>query len=407
MQTNQQFKSATECYCCYQNFDDEQNIPRILTKCGHTICSKCIKSIITLSMSSYAKSIRCPLCKQEHEFHGNELSTLHSFPVNQQLFHYLSECKRERANSRANILKKDREHYCCSLHQEEVSLFIIKTKEFLCASCFSEQTDSGPVLKIGVLFDEAPSKSTKLINDFKQIKEYMSQINDSQITAQLLKQKEKLIKGLQSKATRLKEMLDYNFNREIAEIEKSFSKLEYLMKKEGIFGYNLEYKIDQSVPKLEQVCLKLASGCKDMESLRSLHEQTLFNFEPIDKYFGISSKQKSFKEISDMLISKLKKDCSNFLAIESENPLRFSINPSKIFKKFDENAKIIERNLFIKNNSFEKTRSFLCHMAFADAITGLDFKSCPEECVSAKFTLVGHDYEYIVNLLAEEPETPC
>ncbi|KAF1762973.1 hypothetical protein GCK72_011238 [Caenorhabditis remanei] len=45
------------CDTCYDDYSDSRN-PRILTKCGHTICEECAKGLLR------GNAIRCPYCKK-------------------------------------------------------------------------------------------------------------------------------------------------------------------------------------------------------------------------------------------------------------------------------------------------------------------------------------------------------
>ena len=48
--------SILQCTVCLNEYDDKKTDPRVL-QCGHTICSNCVKTILSGS------SKECPLCK--------------------------------------------------------------------------------------------------------------------------------------------------------------------------------------------------------------------------------------------------------------------------------------------------------------------------------------------------------
>ena len=68
-----------QCPKCNQSYQSENNIPRILIGCGHTLCEKCIHACFaSKSLNNHQKQIiECPECGTK-----NEAESVQSFPKN-------------------------------------------------------------------------------------------------------------------------------------------------------------------------------------------------------------------------------------------------------------------------------------------------------------------------------------
>ena len=91
----------TKCPLCKILYNEDNRIPRILLKCGHTICSSCILNSINSSAI-----LKCPEDSTEYE----NISSLESFPINKaliKLLHKISDNKKQKENpknSNINII---------------------------------------------------------------------------------------------------------------------------------------------------------------------------------------------------------------------------------------------------------------------------------------------------------------
>lgn len=58
-----------QCPKCVQPYQSENNIPRILVSCGHTLCEKCIFGGLSTKpgLNSQKLSIECPECGTKNE----------------------------------------------------------------------------------------------------------------------------------------------------------------------------------------------------------------------------------------------------------------------------------------------------------------------------------------------------
>ncbi len=54
---------SPQCPLCHQDFDLYYRTPRIVPKCGHSFCEKCIT--LRLTVKSNRKVFVCPECQSE------------------------------------------------------------------------------------------------------------------------------------------------------------------------------------------------------------------------------------------------------------------------------------------------------------------------------------------------------
>ena len=83
-----------KCPSCKMLYKEDNNIPRILLNCGHTICSNCILNSINSS-----KVLKCPEDSTEYE----NISSLDSFPINKaliKLLHKIADNKKQKENTK-------------------------------------------------------------------------------------------------------------------------------------------------------------------------------------------------------------------------------------------------------------------------------------------------------------------
>ncbi len=130
-----------ECPKCKHSYNDSDNIPRILIKCGHTLCQECIKSLFLES------SIICPECKIK-----NEAPSISSFPKNLALIHMsvatpneeskISETRVKVASKSGNGKKEKGEgkrqrhmHKICPTHRKKEEAYCEDCYCLLCIDC--------------------------------------------------------------------------------------------------------------------------------------------------------------------------------------------------------------------------------------------------------------------------------
>lgn len=104
---------ALNCPICYCEFNEDEQLPRVIPHCGHTICSKCLSMILKTP-----ETAKCPL--DNNRFLSHE-SSVEAFPVNfvvKQLFEEKPAAKK-----------------VCATHQEKLRLVCLTDKCHVCDDC--------------------------------------------------------------------------------------------------------------------------------------------------------------------------------------------------------------------------------------------------------------------------------
>lgn len=104
-----------DCDICFSRFDDEK-IPKILSRCGHTLCSECVSNI---QQKSGNVNVQCPHCRLETR--ANDIRTNFA----------LLGITGARASGSIN-----RAPHCSNHAAETISVFCVKCGLFICKDCF-------------------------------------------------------------------------------------------------------------------------------------------------------------------------------------------------------------------------------------------------------------------------------
>ena len=80
------------CEICYMNYDNLTHLPKILPRCGHTLCNSCVKEIIKES-NNVSNSITCPKCKCVSAAKLTPNKKEHDFPTNCNLLAVIGKMK--------------------------------------------------------------------------------------------------------------------------------------------------------------------------------------------------------------------------------------------------------------------------------------------------------------------------
>jgi hypothetical protein len=113
-----------DCDICCEPYENDQREPKILTQCGHTLCTSCIESLRRIS----GNDLTCPQCRV--------VTSISQIRTN---FAIKGLMEQSGATGKHNTLP-DRPG-CVSHADEPVTVFCIPCKQFICKECF-ETVDS-------------------------------------------------------------------------------------------------------------------------------------------------------------------------------------------------------------------------------------------------------------------------
>ncbi len=120
-----------ECPICYLEYQrDSAQTPRVLSKCGHSLCEECLKKLIDLCRTA-TKSVPCPVCRQ-HSL-TTSLHNISDFIVNYPLLSAI-----ERISDLKSELKDLGQNFC-DIHKQTLNLLCLdphcKDKPLNCFLC--------------------------------------------------------------------------------------------------------------------------------------------------------------------------------------------------------------------------------------------------------------------------------
>jgi len=101
------------CPICTTEYNHEQNEPRIIPNCGHSVCLKCLIHIL----KDFSSTFKCPLCARAFPI---RMISAESFPKN-----YLA----------LNLIDKRNKSNLCSHHSSIKDLVCFDCKETICNKC--------------------------------------------------------------------------------------------------------------------------------------------------------------------------------------------------------------------------------------------------------------------------------
>ena len=127
------------CKVCYKNYDHLNVVPRVISGCGHTMCSECITAIMR---TKFGLSFKCPFCNNVQYLRSLNAK---EFPKNYEIVDLLSD----RHNS---------DH--CTIHNHPRHSVRIEGKAKICPQClhsgsygdFGQTVMSGPLRPVIPVF---------------------------------------------------------------------------------------------------------------------------------------------------------------------------------------------------------------------------------------------------------------
>eukprot|EP00826_Nyctotherus_ovalis_P034372 TRINITY_DN2852_c0_g1_i4.p1 TRINITY_DN2852_c0_g1~~TRINITY_DN2852_c0_g1_i4.p1 ORF type:complete len:255 (+),score=58.87 TRINITY_DN2852_c0_g1_i4:164-928(+) len=107
------------CARCHEIFNMTSRIPRLLTECGHTLCTSCISLLLSQSDSGFP-------CSEDGIICGADKKEAAEFPKNLSLIGILE-------NEAAR--RKKQNEGMCSIHKKRLELMCMDCKVRLCSKC--------------------------------------------------------------------------------------------------------------------------------------------------------------------------------------------------------------------------------------------------------------------------------
>ena len=110
--------SKYNCVICHLPFDDSIHLPRILNKCGHTVCSLCISKNF---LSNENNTFNCP---KDSTIYSN-IDNINYFEINKEMLDKIKEIKND--NTKNNVNLNDSSKFD-NIYSEKISIRTKTTK---------------------------------------------------------------------------------------------------------------------------------------------------------------------------------------------------------------------------------------------------------------------------------------
>ena len=137
-----------DCDICCEPFDNREREPKILARCGHTVCDGCIQSI--RRTTSAGDDIVCPHCRVVTRF--EEIRS--NFAIRSLL-------------EQPIISKKPDRPSCMTHPTHQVSVFCVPCRQFVCHDCF-ETVDSFHSTHARISFNDGINKIQEELEGFTE-----------------------------------------------------------------------------------------------------------------------------------------------------------------------------------------------------------------------------------------------
>jgi len=180
-----------------QEYNLSDNLPRILPRCGHTICTSCLTEILKESEP------KCPLDKRNFAL---DQPSLDNFPINIAL---------------KKVIMESQEWEVCPIHQEKIKLVCITDRIKLCAYCalFKGHRDH-EIKTLAELQPQLIENLQKLQDILKNLNKHYREIQDQTETTRqsfhgiIENRFAELIETITRRKTKLATEIDKYFNRQ-------------------------------------------------------------------------------------------------------------------------------------------------------------------------------------------------
>lgn len=220
-------KNLMSCKFCQNLFDCKERVPRMIFKCGHSICTSCLK----IYLNSNKENFICPEDNKKIEIKDKNLD---SFPQNYALVNIIqqkdnSEKKTFEENTFKNLNNKSFEEQSDSLislnlgdlcidHKKKLDIICLTCRKTICYQC--------------ALFENHKNHQVKQQNEFLQ--EFISVKNEIAQIKNNINEKKKILNLFDEKLSNLLNKNSINIDLRIEETFRVF--IEKLKKqKESLF----------------------------------------------------------------------------------------------------------------------------------------------------------------------------
>jgi len=183
------------CPFCYYEYNQTSHLPRILPKCGHTLCSSCLEKLV-----DGQTQIKCPVD------HGvfDIPQTIENLSINTKALAIIEE--------RAKL-------EFCPKHCEEVIKICVSDRTKLCRRCVSTNTHKDhEVRSLEEIRNQGADKKFQLetlVQDYEKSKDNLQSL--------ILKEQTSLVENVQNRIEALKVLLDQQKNSIVNSINLFFS----------------------------------------------------------------------------------------------------------------------------------------------------------------------------------------
>ena len=148
------------CPNCQSKYNNCDNLPKILVKCGHTFCivkisfnQKCLENIKEIKDNETDIYLNCPTCNE-----GTIISDLNSLPKNIALL----ENNLNKVSTNDTVTQSNQNKALCKVHSKDIEAFCETDRTMLCVSCIIENShknhDLSSIEKVVLMLFRQPKR---------------------------------------------------------------------------------------------------------------------------------------------------------------------------------------------------------------------------------------------------------
>ena len=368
------------CPICLKLYDSSFRIPLILPNCCHSMCSECIKKIITKNNNS----LICPIDKISYK----EIRSIDKLKINKRLLDNIKDKKYSQNNSKEiitefedisnskeisskdflktetfndlnnsfsstfiNLKSKKENNSICSVHLLPNNIICINDKIKICSQCAKNKLHINHEI---LTEDELLKQIENLIDKYQEIEKKNICYNFNKLIENI--SKKDINKNIDEKINNLKDSVNLIKNDIINNINIQFEQIIYYLdfrNKELKEIFNNNFIEIQKLKEDFQNWKKIT--CNKLDKLNEINNISLECFKLLDKEpnnnftylfqkgISLNEKYNNLNKIIDNLV----KFCDNGIIINSNNDL---IEKIKFIYKKKKNYQKLNNILLNKNN---------------------------------------------------------